>query len=50
MFILIASLYRQGKLTPYEVWAKVDSGKITEGQATVICGPRPKKEDTDERH
>lgn len=38
---LIEKLYRDGKLTARDIWARVDAGKLTAEQATKICGARP---------
>jgi hypothetical protein len=34
------SLYKQHKITAEQVWANVPT-RITEAEATRICGPRP---------
>lgn len=36
-----ALLYRMGKITAAQIWAKVDAGMLTEDEAVKICGPRP---------
>ena len=34
-------MYKLGRVSAAQVWEQVDSGKLTELQATQICGPRP---------
>lgn len=41
MYALVKMQYRLKKITATQVWAYVDDSKITEEQATSICGPRP---------
>ena len=41
MYTIIKTRYKQGKITAAEVWAYVDTGKITHDQAVSICGARP---------
>ena len=41
MYKFIKMRYDRGEMTALEVWEKADAGKITEAQATSICGPRP---------
>lgn len=43
MFNIIKMKYKARKITAAEVWAYADMGKITEADAMMICGPRPKE-------
>lgn len=38
----IKMLYDLKKITVYDVWNYADNGDITEEEASLICGPRPK--------
>ena len=40
-YLIIRKKYMRGEITAAQVWAYADSGKITEQQALMICGPRP---------
>lgn len=40
---MIRTLYRTHKITAAQVWEYADNGDITEQQAILICGPRPKE-------
>lgn len=43
MFAMLRLRYRMHKITAEEVWSYVgQTPGITEEQATMICGPRPK--------
>lgn len=39
---LIRTMYRLHRITAAQVWEYADAGEITEQQAILICGPRPK--------
>lgn len=41
LYTIIRNKYRRHEITAAQVWAYCDEGKITEGQALAICGPRP---------
>ena len=45
MYAIIKAKYRRREITAAQVWEYADDGKITEAQALLICGPRPKEED-----
>lgn len=40
MFEFFKKMYARGRMTATQVWAAADGSKITETEATVICGPR----------
>ncbi len=42
-YAMIRNLYKMHRITAAQVWAYADAGDITEAQATLICGPRPKE-------
>lgn len=41
-YAIIRNKYRRHEINAAQVWAYADEGKITEQQALLICGPRPK--------
>lgn len=41
MFTILQTLYKLGKITAADVWAKADENKITTEEAAKICGARP---------